>query len=342
MRSCLASALLAGLLAGGAHAAPSGQAAPADAAALEAVAAALEGRLVVGGSTFYRVARVLSIDTQDGTATLHAEADPLYEGQYAGNPEGQTSDGRLYYNVRIDPGTACGLPGVSARLDTSDLLVLHQGAFVTLREAFPGMHLRAWDRPINFVTPQTLARLRQCAGQLAQAADAMPFRSIAVYAGAQPIAEVGRTSTAAFRYEEEPGGELIGAMTHLAITPKKHAALGDFTVSVRAVSVMHCDYEGPHIELDRWKQGLGPEVPLARAGKKFVIARQALATTAPPFPRYTPTELRRAIAQHWGNAGLASSEEARPCQPFLRGYRFAVRYQSRLVQELSVSFAGGC
>lgn len=336
MRRHLAPALLAGLLAGSACAAP------ASAAGLEAVAAALEGRLVVGGATFYRVARVLSIDEQDGLATLHAEADPLYEGQYAGNPEGQTSDGRLYYNARIDPEAACGLPGASTRLDTSNLLVFHQGAFVTLREAFPGMRLRAWERPINFVAPQTLAKLRQCAGQRAQAADAMPFRSIAVHAGAQRIAEVGRTSAAAFHYEEEPGEELIGAMTHLAITPKKHAAPGDFTVSMRAVSVMHCDYEGPHIELDRWKQGLGPEVPLRRAGAKFMVAPRALAASAPPFPRYTPTELRRAIAQHWGNAGLASSEEARPCQPLLRGYRFAVRYQSRLVQELFVAFAGGC
>ena len=41
-------------------------------------------------------------------------------------------------------------------------------------------------------------------------------------------------------------------------------------------------------------------------------------------------------------AGLASREEAGPCQPFLRGYRFAVRYQSRLVQEVFMAFAGGC
>ena len=297
---------------------------------------------MVGGATFYRVSRVLSIDVQDGTATLHAEVDPLFEAQYASSPEGRTSDGRLYYNVRIAPQAACGLPGVSNQLDTSDLLVFHQGAFVTLREAFPDALLPASDRPLNFVTPPTLTRLRQCAEQIAQVADAMPFSRIAVHAGAQRIAEVGRTATTALHYEEEPGETQIGAMTHLVITPKKPALPEDFTVSVRAVSVMQCDYEGPHIELDRWKQGLGPEVPLARTGTRFVIAPHALAGTAPPFPRYTPTELRRAIAQHWGNAGLASREEAGPCQPFLRGYRFAVRYQSRLVQEVFMAFAGGC
>ena len=311
------------------------------AAKLKAVANSINGRLIIAGTTFYRVSRVQSIDDSEGTATLHAEGDPLMEAKYSTSPDGNQG-GRLYYDVGFADKATCGVPGASTSVSTSDFLIFHEGQFVTLAEAFKDVPIRSTDRPVNRVTSAMLARLETCAKQMAALADAMPFRSIGVYAGDQLITEVARTFTSASTHEESPGDELISKMSHVTVSTKDGKALEDFDVRVRAVSVMHCDYEGPHLELDGWKQGLGPEIRLEREGQRFLIGADVLASKMPAFPAYTGIELRRAIAQQFGNPGLATKEEAKPCAPMLRGYRFTIRYRSRLVQEIAVSYAGGC
>lgn len=308
---------------------------------LKAVAKSLNGRLIIAGATFYRVSHVQSIDATEGSATLHAEGDPLFEAEYSGNPDGNDG-GRLYYDVRLSSKAKCGAPGASTSVHTSNFLIFHQGQFVTLGEAFKEAPIRSSDRPINRVTPAMLERLEQCAKQLAEIADAMPFRKIGIYAGSQLLTEVARTFTSSSTYEDGPGEELIAKMSHVSISPKNAKALDDFDVQVRAVSVMHCDYEGPHVELDGWKQGLGPAIRLERKGQSFLIGSNVLGSKMPPFPAYTETELRHAIARYWGETGLATKEQAKPCAPFLRGFRFYVRYRSKIVQEIFVAYSGGC
>ncbi len=311
------------------------------AAKLKAVASSINGRLIIAGTTFYRVSNVQSIDDSEGSATLHAEGDPLLEAQYSSSPDGNQG-GRLYYDVGFAAGATCGVPGSGTRVDTSNFLIFHEGQFVTLAEAFKDVPLRSTDRPVNRVTPALLARLEACSKQMASIADAMPFRSIGIYAGDQRITEVARTFTRSAVHEESPGDELIAKMTHVTVSAKDGKPIEAFDVRVRAVSVMHCDYEGPHLELDGWKQGLGPEIRLERKGQRFIIGADVLALQMPAFPAYTATDLRRAIARQFGNTGMATKEEAKPCAPMLKGYRFTVRFQSRIVQEISVSYAGGC
>lgn len=308
---------------------------------LKAVAKSLNGKLIIAGATFYRVSHVQSIDESEAGTTLHAEGDPLFEAEYSGNPDGN-DDGRLYYDVRLSSKATCGVPGASTSVHTSNFLIFHHGQFVTLGEAFKDAQIQSSDRPINRVTPAILKRLTKCAKQMAEIADAMPFRKIGIYAGSQLITEVARTFTSSSTYEEGPGEELIAKMSHVLISPRNARALDDFDVQVRAVSVMHCDYEGPHLELDGWKQGVGPAIGLERKGQRFRIGSDVLASKTPPFPAYTRTALRQAIAQQFGNTGLATKEEAKPCAPFLRGYRFYVRYRSKIVQEIFLAYAGGC
>ena len=213
---------------------------------LEAISRLLGGRLVVGGATFYRVSRVLLIDQSEGVATLHAEADPLFFGEYSGNPDGTDDNGRLYYNVGISPTSTCGIPGVSTSLDTSNFLVFHEGLFVTFGAAFKeilsGTSVESWDRPINRVSPEILQRLDNCAKQVAKRADAMPFQKISIYAADRLITEVARTTSTSWTYEEDLGEDVTGKMTHLVIEPKDGRALTDFAVQARAVTVMHCDF----------------------------------------------------------------------------------------------------
>lgn len=324
--------------ASGTSPAPASASGPADE---QALAKSLLGRLIVAGTTFYRVAEVESIDAVGGSPTLKAEGDPLFEAAYSGNPDGEAR-GRSYYDVTVPPSARCGAANASTRIDTSNFLVFHQGEFVPLAEAFPQAGLRSNDRPVNRVTPALLSRLNACAKSQAALADAMPFRRIAIHAGSDLITEVTRTHSDMAAHEEFPGDELIAKMSHVAITPKPGRSLKDFAVQVRAVSVMRCDYEGPHIELDAWKQGLGPWVQLERKGDHFRIGASLRKSAMPAFPSYTQTELRRAIAQQFGNSGLASKQESKPCAPFLRGYRFHIHYRSQLVQEISLDHAGGC
>lgn len=308
---------------------------------LKAVAKSLNGKFIIAGTTFYRVSHVQSIDESEGSTTLHAEGDPLFEAEYSGNPDGNDG-GRLYYDVRLSSKATCGVPGASTSVQTSNFLIFHHGEFVTLGEAFKDAPIRSSDRPINRVTPAMLGRLEVCAKQMAEIADAMPFRKIGIYARSQLITEVARTFTSSSTYEEGPGEELIAKMSHVSISPRNSMTIDDFDVQVSAVSVMHCDYEGPHLELDGWKQGLGPAIRLERKGQRFLISSDVLASKLPPFPAYTRTELRQAIARQFGNTGLATKEDAKPCAPFLRGYRFYIRYRSKIVQEIFLAYAGGC
>lgn len=306
----------------------------------------LEGQLIIGGATFYRVSRVLNLTEQEGMVTLHAEVDPLMPAQYSGNPDGMEGK-RPYYDVGLESQATCGISGLATTLQTSDFLVFDKKTktFIPLKELFPEMPWRSWDRPFNRVTENILHKIQQCSKKIATAADAMPFQKISVYADKKRITEVARTSELSYTYEEDLGESVISHITHFTIVPRKHLDINDFEIRMRAVSVMQCDYEGPHVELDRWKQGLGNEIILLRKNNQFILNAsdlQPATTPLPKFPAYTKTELRRAIAQHFGNPGLASTKEAQPCQPFLRGYRFYVYYQSALVQEVFLTFPGGC
>ena len=64
-------------------------------AAAADVARLLQGRLIIGGTTFYRIADVRAVDDSESALSLHADVDALLPADYAGNPDGTDARGRL-------------------------------------------------------------------------------------------------------------------------------------------------------------------------------------------------------------------------------------------------------
>jgi hypothetical protein len=348
-----ATALLAACLAGGCAAAEvaprtssSAPAASASKADLSEIQHLLDDKLIVGGATFYRIAAVRGIDDTEGALTLHADVDPLFAARYSGNPDGTDAAGRLYYDVTFDSTLPCGAAALGTTVDTPDFLVFDGKEFVTPREFvasnLPGRKVNAWERPINRMAAGDLQRLQTCAREVRTRVDAQPYSRIALYAAdAKPVFEIRRTTSPESNYEEGLGEDTIAQLAYLELTPRG-VPIEDFSVEVQAVSTMHCDYEGPHLELGGWQQGLSKPFRLQREGNRFLLGPAAFSGELPEFPAYTHDELRRAIAQHLGGEGLATEEEAAPCAPFLGGYKLIVRRKSAVVHQVFLAYPGGC
>lgn len=313
---------------------------------LRDVARVLDGKLIIGGTTFQRIAAVRSIDESEGMLTLSADVDPLFNAEYSGNPDGKDEQGRLYYDVKLAADATCGAPGLDTVLNSNNFLVFDGAEFVTPREyvaqALPGRTVVSGERPINRIAPALLARVLACAQEVRQRADALPFSRLALYAeNADLMLEIRRPASKQTAYEEDLGEASIAQLAYIEVEPRA-AAIEEFSIEVRAISVMHCDYEGPHIELDDWRQGQSEPKRLKRAGNRFLLGPAALATETPDFPKYTHDELRRAIAESMGETGLATEEAAAPCAPFLRGQKLTIRRGSEVVHEILLTYPGGC
>ena len=166
-----------------------------------------------------------------------------------------------------------------------------------------------------------------------------PFSRIEAWAGSTLLAEANGSAGAVTAYEYDLDAR--ATVSHIVVKPTRGVS-GPFSIEARAVTVMRCDYEGPHLELDGWKQGLSASRPLRRQGQRFMVDAGILAMPMPAFPHYTSRELRRAIRDFYGETGLASTDETRTCAPFLRGHRFTVRHQGAVVHTLLIYQPGGC
>ena len=166
-----------------------------------------------------------------------------------------------------------------------------------------------------------------------------PFSRIQAWAGSTLLAEADGSAGAVTAYEYDLDAR--ATVSHFVVRPAP-GVTGPFSIEARAVTVMRCDYEGPHLELDGWKQGLSASRPLRRQGQRFVVDAAILAMPMPAFPQYTSRELRRAIRDAYGETGLASADETRTCAPFLRGHRFTVRHRGAVVHTLLIYQPGGC
>lgn len=319
---------------------------PRAAAAAAEVARLLQGRLIIGGTTFYRVAGVRAVDDSEGALSLHADVDALLPADYGGNPHGTDARGRLYYDVRLAGDARCGVAAAASTLDTADFLVFDGSEFVTPREfveqLLPGRTVAARERPINRIAPAVLARVQDCARRMHALADAMPFRRIALNTSAgKPLLDIRRTTLQTTTYTEDLGEETIARLAYVEIEPRD-GAVADYAVELRSVSVMRCDYEGPHIELLDWKRGLSEPLRLPREGNRFLLPPGALDDAVPAFPDFQRDELRGAIARFWGEAGLAAEEQATPCAPFLGARLLTVRRRGEVVHEVLLRYPGGC
>lgn len=318
---------------------------PAEAASnpiADRIASFVQGRFIVDGSAIYYAVKVKGEIEANGELTLEMEVDPLFLAESTQGP--YRADSTVdYWSLAILPNAECGAPGLPTRLTTTDISVRMGDRFINLRDALQNSiaalpPFNASNRPLT-LSEKDFARVRACAKTVATKVNAMPFEKMQVYAGETLLTEVRRTIEKSMIYEYELGED--SPVTHISITPKAGKTEA-FSVEVQAVSIMYCDYEGPHIELDNWKQGLSTAKTLHQKGHVFYVESSMLDSTLPTFPSYTQKELRQAIRKHFGEEGMSSIKEAKPCAPFLRGHRFRVKYGPDVVQEISVYAPGGC
>lgn len=280
--------------------------------------------------TVYYVAQAVERRQTNGEVIVDVEGDPLYQLAYSDPHDFQRS------HLRLAPHARCGAAGAPSQFNITQPWVLQGQRFVAIGQD-PVSGQSALSLPVD---AKVLAVLRECAYAMASQTRAMPFETIEFFAGEQQVLSVRRTAHKRLVYERDLFPD--NPLSHIQITPKP-GRRQPFSVEARAIFVMHCDYEGPHIELDNWKRAMSASVSLPRQNQVFTIGSKVLNPPRPRFPRYTQTELRRAIHQSRGQEpGLASVEEAAPCAPFLRGHRFVIRYGSRVVQEISILNPGGC
>jgi hypothetical protein len=304
------------------------------------IASFVEGRLIVVNDIAYRAADVKG--TVDTTGKLHltVDADPLYYLQPIA--EGSSEAGRLKYTI---PAHAkCGQPEVSREIASTGFSLRQGNSFVglenTLRTANIAMPEMDSGHRLLELSASDVQKMRTCARAVEAHARTQPFHAVRLHARETVLNEVRRTATAKSVFEL--GHEHETSLTHLVVVPKKGYSAADFSITVSAVSVMHCSDAHMGMELDKWKQGVSPEKALSRKGEVFQIGERTLQSEAPAFPKFTRTELRRAMKVQRGEKGLASQADAKLCAPALQGHRFFVKHKGEVVHEVSVRYASGC
>lgn len=166
-----------------------------------------------------------------------------------------------------------------------------------------------------------------------------PYSRIQAWAGSALLTEAGSTAGKVTTFEYDLDAH--ATLSHIVVRPTPGVS-GPFSIEARAVTVMRCDYEGPHLELDDWKQGLSAPRALRRRGERFIVDAGILSMPMPAFPPYASRELKRAIRDAYGEPGFARADEAQACAPFLRGHRFTVRHRGAVVHTLLIYQPGGC
>ncbi|MFM9880287.1 MAG: hypothetical protein ACKVOO_07750 [Burkholderiaceae bacterium] len=324
-----------------------------------AVASLVQGRIVVQGKAAYLAAGVRAVNAQAqpgaGVAwQLSIDAAPLFELAGPDAPE-YDADKRPFYPYRIAAGARCGGNGLNQQMMGTNFLLRKGQEFIDLSHMLAGSDLAVFSNIGSaYVTARIsdgdMQQLRACARSIQAGIDALPYEKIELRSQDALLYTLPRSTSKRSQFEYGLGdAQNLG---WLALTPnaKLGAAAQDFTLEAQSVWVMHCDYEGPHIELDNWKQALSapkaqrlmPDKPADKllGGLRFAVDLGNI--TAPQFPAYTPTELRRAIKAHWGEKGLASVAEAKPCAPAERGHRLVLRWRGEVVHEIDVFQPLGC
>lgn len=311
------------------------------------IAAFIQGKLIATVNGVFFAEKVKGAIGAMGELTLQAEVDPLYEVSSTQGPYREDSSVD-YWSLAIAADAQCGPSTLPTEINGTDLSVQVDGRFINLHEAIEGSvsnppEFSASNRPL-VMSETDFARARKCKDTVAKRLNALPYESIQVFAGQTLLTEVRRSLDKLTTYEFDLGAD--AQVTHVSVKPKAGGA-HKFSVSVQAVSVMRCDYEGPHIELDEWKQGLSAAKTLRSKANVFFMDTPAAPSgddqvVSPPFPAYTQQELRKAINAHWGKKGLSSRAEAEPCGAFLRGYRFRINDGTSVVHEINVYYPGGC
>jgi hypothetical protein len=324
-----------------------------------AVANLVQGRILISGKAAYLAVRVNVVSGQGqgepGNALqLAIDAAPLFELSGPDAPE-DGADKRLFYPYRIAAGARCGGSGMNQQMMGTNFLLRKGQEFIDLSYLVAGTDMEKFSSTNSaYVTARLpddeLQKLRDCARTIQAGIEARPYSAIELRSKSGLLYAVPSSTRKRSQFEYGLGD--APDLSLISIKPNVNLGVlaDDFSVELQSVWVVHCDYEGPHIELDNWKQALSAPKPLRRlpdnpADKLLGSLRFAVdlsGITPPRFPAYTETELRRAIKAHWGEKGLASAAEAKPCAPAERGHRVLVRWRGQVVQEIDVNQPLGC
>ena len=304
------------------------------------IARFVEGRLIVVNDIAYRAADVNGIVDTAGKLHLTVDADPLYYLQPIA--EGSSEGGRLKYTI---PAHAkCGQLEASREIEATDFSLRQGNSFVGLENALRTANIAMPEMDSSHrlleMSAADVQKMRSCARAVEAHARAQPFHAIRLHSRDVTLNEVRRTATPKSGFEI--GHDHETSLTHLVVVPKTGHSAADFSITVSAVSVMHCSDDHMGIELDKWKKGFSPEKALSRKGEVFRIGERTLQTEVPAFPKFTRTELRRAMKAQVGETGLAAEKDAKLCAPALQGHRFFVKHKGKVVHEVAVSYASGC
>ena len=295
------------------------------------IAGYLQGKLIAHDNAVYSVRRARGYFISRDTERMGFDLDvtPLY-------PTTSAVDGDMGRNTVIPADAECGGRGLPIRLSTSEIGVQKENGFVDLKAALKNVFhdlppLIDGDRNINLrFSADDFRKIESCEKAINDLWDSGPIKAITL-SSSQDVIEIPRTLSRSWSVP----GEGLHTTDLIFVVEAKSGRPADFVVEAQRVSAMRCG----EIVLSRWKRDLSAPWKLhattgGAVGYFSVDEDNVRAVDAPTFPDYSQNELRRAINVERGREGLASIEEARSCVPMIEGYRYRIRNQSNIVQEV--------
>lgn len=294
----------------------------------EMVAPYLQSKLIVHNNAVYFVRRARGTylgQTAGESMIFDLDVTPLY-------PTTSVVGNSANRDAVIPADAECGGRALPSQLATSLIGLRKDNGFVDLRSAlknvFPVLPpLAEGDENFHLsFSAGDMRKIESCAQAFNDAWEHSPVKAIRLGG-----IEIPRTLGKPWSIPGE--GEHA---TDLSLTVEaKPGQKADFFVEAQSVSVMKCG----KVALSRWKRGISSPWKLhgvtEGAVGYFELDEDIIrAVDLPKFSTYTQDELRRAINLEQGRQGLASIEAAQACVPTIEGYKYTIRNQSSIVQEV--------
>ncbi len=294
----------------------------------EMVAPHLQSKLIVHNNAVYFVRRARATylgQTAGESMIFNLDVTPLY-------PTTSVVGGSANRDTAIPADAECGGSALPSQLATSLIGLRKDNGFVDLRSAlknvFPVLPpLAEGDENFHLsFSAGDMRKIESCAQAINDAWEHSPVKAIKLGG-----IEIPRTLGKPWSIPGE--GEHAA---DLALTVEaKPGQKADFFVEAQSVSVMKCG----KVALSRWKRGVSSPWKLygvtEGAVGYFELDEDIIrAVDLPKFSTYTQDELRCAINLEQGRQGLTSIEAAQACVPTIEGYKYTIRNQSSIVQEV--------
>ena len=294
----------------------------------EMLAPHLQGQLIAHNNAVYFVRRARATylgQTAGERMIFNLDVNPLYPTTSVVGNSGNR-------NAVIPADAECGGGALPSQLATSSIGLRKDHGFVDLSSAlknvFPVLPPLV-DGDENFhlsFSAGDMRKIESCAQAFNDAWEHSPVKAIRLGG-----VEIPRTLGKPWSVP----GEGEHATDMILTVEAKPGQKADFFVEAQSVSMMRCG----KVALSRWKRGVSSPWKLhgvteGALGYFYLDEDIVRAVDLPVFSTYTQDELRRAINLEQGRAGLASIKAAQACAPVIEGYKYTIRNQSSIVQEV--------